>query len=338
MINKHNNLQIIRLFLAIQVLLVHSFHHLSGVDLSWLEYFPGVPAFFFLSGFLIYASYLNSPNLNSYIKNRFLRLFPALFTVVFISGVFIYFYRMNHGEFNNQFIINWVFAQATLGQAYNPSQLRDLGVGVFNGSLWTITVEILFYIALPILIIVENKVKGFVFFVSIGSFFLYAFAESMFGFDIAMGKTLYQFINLTPITWGWMFGLGILANRYFHLLKPYIRYFWIAIFPMVFLAVLSNTSVFFSSQGNKLGLFYFILYAALILYVAFHIKPLKLNIDISYGCYIWHMPIVNVLLIFGFNSVLFAVVLTFLFSLTSWFFVEKPALALKKYGFMNVLN
>ena len=79
-----NNFDLIRLFAASQVALSHIATHL-GVEspvLSILSLFPGVPIFFFVSGYLVYGSYEQSSknsngNLNFFI-NRFLRLYPAL--------------------------------------------------------------------------------------------------------------------------------------------------------------------------------------------------------------------------------------------------------------------
>jgi len=60
-----------------QVVFVHAAEHLNFAIPAIIGHFPGVPAFFFVSGFLIYASYLNAPG-RRYFENRFLRLFPAL--------------------------------------------------------------------------------------------------------------------------------------------------------------------------------------------------------------------------------------------------------------------
>ena len=82
--NTRNNFDLLRLFAAFQVAFSHSSVHLEhSVPFFWfLSLFPGVPIFFFLSGFLIYGSYQSSSNsrnqtLNFYSK-RFLRLFPGL--------------------------------------------------------------------------------------------------------------------------------------------------------------------------------------------------------------------------------------------------------------------
>ena len=96
-----NNFDLLRLFAALQVAMTHSALYLDHeyFIFSYLYVVPGVPIFFFLSGYLIYGSYESSfknpdPLKNFYYK-RFLRLYPALWVcllfslgLVFISGHF----------------------------------------------------------------------------------------------------------------------------------------------------------------------------------------------------------------------------------------------------------
>ena len=86
-----NNFDLIRLFAASQVAITHTASHL-GVEnsvLSILSMFPGVPIFFFVSGYLIYGSYEQSsknPNTNfNFFMKRFLRLYPALWLCFVLS-------------------------------------------------------------------------------------------------------------------------------------------------------------------------------------------------------------------------------------------------------------
>lgn len=101
-------------------------------------YFPGVPIFFAISGFLISASWERSNSLRKYFKNRFLRIYPALWFCFFLS-VFVTSLTYEFKIFTFDFF-KWTLAQLTIGQFYNPDFFRDYGVGVVNGSLWTIPV------------------------------------------------------------------------------------------------------------------------------------------------------------------------------------------------------
>jgi len=96
-----------------------------------------------------------------------------------------------------------------------------------------------------------------------------------------------------------------------------------------------NARAFFLPSTNCLGPVYFVAYAALILYAAFGIRYRPLTVDPNYGAYIWHMLIVNLLLLLVFRNVLLAIFLSAVAATASWFLVEKPALSLKRYSFRN---
>lgn len=50
----------------------------------------------------------------------------------------------------------------------------------------------------------------------------------------------------------------------------------------------------------------------------------KLHQDFSYGAYVWHMPVINLLLVIGAPSIPAAVALTALCAVASWYLVEQP--------------
>ena len=332
MFPRHNNLEWLRLLFATQVLIVHAGHHLGMVMPTWLEYFPGVPAFFFVSGFLIYASYKNSPG-TQYFANRFLRLFPGL-VLVTLGGMAVALVARGWSDLieNAPTYLIWVVSQITLGQAYNPGLFRDFGVGVINGSLWTITTEILFYLSVPLIVWCEKYFRWTVLVLTAASFVFYAAGPFLFEWQFYRDKTLYDAIALTPIAWGWMFGFGILAVKHFALLRPLLRYLPIAVIPMG-LMILFGEGVIFGAAGNRLGVAYFATYVAMVLWVAFATPYLRLSFDLSYGVYVWHMPIINLLIVLAIPTLpafAGAVLLTFAIAAFSWFLVEKPALKLKR--------
>ena len=160
-----NNFDLIRLFAASQVAISHISSHLGVKSpiLEVLELFPGVPIFFFVSGYLIYGSYEQSnkrpnPNLNFFIK-RFLRLFPALWLCFLLSILSIWASGyLSEVDFSILDFVAWIISQNTIFQFYNPDFMRGYGAGVINGSIWTIFVEIQFYILTPFIFFLLNKV------------------------------------------------------------------------------------------------------------------------------------------------------------------------------------
>ena len=138
-----NNFDLIRLFAASQVAITHtSFHFgITGWIIDLLELFPGVPVFFFISGYLIYGSYENQKNkdrpLLQFYKNRFLRLYPALFGVMTFSLVaFFATGYLSQVDFEVRNLIVW-FVAGSAGLQFTPSFLNGYGTGSVNGSLWT---------------------------------------------------------------------------------------------------------------------------------------------------------------------------------------------------------
>jgi len=196
---RFNNLEWLRLIFAVQVVIAHIGKYMGVALPKIIDNFPGVPAFFFVSGFLIYSSYLNTPGLR-YIENRFLRLFPGLFFVT-IGGILVAITAHGWNDISNNFLtyIIWFIAQITLGQAYNPSLFRDIGVGVINGALWTLTVEIIFYICVPIIVFLENKFRHLIYLLFTLSFATYAIGPHIWIEPIYRYKTIYDVIELTPV-------------------------------------------------------------------------------------------------------------------------------------------
>ncbi|MBL4832210.1 MAG: acyltransferase [Aliivibrio sp.] len=334
--SKYNNIEWLRLVFALQVVFVHAFEHLNGTAIPFLSYFPGVPAFFFTSGFLIYASYERSPSLKNYFLNRFLRLFPALF-IVSLAAFFLAAVAKGTEHFldNLMHYLTWFIGQITILQVYNPAMFRDIGLGVMNGSLWTITVEILFYLSIPIIIFLESFFKWTVPVLFFLSFSLYSLGERYLGIEFALGKTIFEFLELTPLVWGWMFLLGTLSYKFFDRLVPLLNKFWLAFVGLICLGYLNQQNVFLAPSSNHLGIIYFLLYGMAILYIAFVTRYVPLKFDLSYGIYIWHGIVINFLLIFGSADVTIALVLTIMLAVFSWFVVEKPSLKLKNYSLLN---
>ena len=154
-LNRNNNFDLIRLIAAFQVLLWHGAVHLKVFDslfvfLSLIFQFPGVPIFFTISGFLIsYSLERNNFDLKKYFKNRSLRIFPALWVCTIFTAILLFLFGKMTVLKDE---ISWFLAQISFFQFYSSPSLKSWGVGHPNGSLWSIAIELQFYLILPFIL------------------------------------------------------------------------------------------------------------------------------------------------------------------------------------------
>lgn len=337
---KVNNFDLIRLFAALQVMLNHGISHLHVTKFVWIDllsYFPGVPIFFIISGFLISMSWERAPSLRQYALNRALRIYPALWVCLFASIAIFISAGVRPDSARN--FLAWLAAQLTFFQFYNPDFLRGFGVGVLNGSLWTITVELQFYAILPLIMIVAKK-SNFLWIILILASVILAIVTNSSQDE---QKTIFQkLLHVSILSYLFFFLIGVRVRYLYEKYPSFFTgkcFYWFAIY--VFWRGVETTFFNKWQLWNNLSVISILLLSVLIVSVAFS-KPalseklLRKN-DISYGMYIYHMPIINLLLSlemtqasFGFVVML---VLTITISMISWKFVEQPALALKKYSY-----
>src|SRR5258708_342521 len=142
---------------------------------------------------------------------------------------------------------------------------------------------------------------------------------------------------LAAISWFWMFGIGMLANHYKGVLIPFcVRNIGILILLWGACIVLSfafEIPPLLKASGNDLGLFNFILTSALALAVAYRFPNLSdrilLKSDFSYGFYIYHFLIINLIVATGgegMPALVSLIGVSVAFSALSWFFIESPFL------------
>lgn len=345
---KINNFDFLRLFAATQVVFGHAFSHLhlSDQHTAWIEelvgYFPGVPIFFVISGFLISASFERNSSLRYYFLNRFLRIYPALWVAFFIAviGISCTGY-WEHSSVTFFSFMQWTLAQLSLAQFYNPEFLRQFGVGVINGSLWTISVELQFYLVIPILYFFIKKMSFHKSNYLLGSL-IGIFALASYVTNHQTSSIVHKFISVSLVPYFYIFLLGIFCQRNIFWLRKAIEnkfLFYLLsyiLFCLVFEKILrigSNTPNFFAM----------ILLLPVILSFAFSYTSLSQILhdnDISYGIYIYHMIFINFFVQYhdlGHRLTFLKVYLLTIFAATlSWFLIEKPALKLKRYAFRSL--
>lgn len=149
-----NSLDLLRLIAAWMVLFSHQFALLGQGEPSFLGLNTfggaGVAIFFFLSGNLVWTSWLRDPHWGRYFARRALRIFPALWVVValsvFVLGPMVT--RLSVAEYFSshetwRYLLNGLLMiKKGLAGVFEANPLSQ----AVNGSLWTLPSEFLSYI------------------------------------------------------------------------------------------------------------------------------------------------------------------------------------------------
>jgi peptidoglycan/LPS O-acetylase OafA/YrhL len=338
----HNNFNLIRLVAAAQVLAVHGLNHLGfeGPLVMALKVVPGVPTFFFISGFLICTSYerMQTNGLRAFFTNRILRIYPALWTCVVVAALAVaatgY---LSTQSFTLAHLLAWLLGQASFFQFYNPDFMRAFGVGVINGALWTVTVELQFYALMPILyaLLVRNRRW-------LALVFLLSLALNVyFRFHLDWNRLGAKLLYVSWLPWVYMFILGCVAAKYHEQterLKARLQLRWLVpayVLSMVFIGSYE------ANAANSINPISFLLLAGCLLKLSTQRLRLPERLsrfvarnDLSYGLYLYHMPVINLLIYLGWFSahanLLAAFVVSGLAATLSWFLIERPALQYKR--------
>lgn len=349
--HSRNNFDLVRLFAAVQVVVVHLVSMMPGLRdeplLRALSLFPGVPIFFFISGFLISGSWLRNQDAAAYVAARALRIFPALWvSCLFTLGLLLWLYPGPMRD-NATAAAAWMMMQMSFLQSWNPEFLRGYGSGVANPVLWTIPVELSFYVVLPLLMMLGQKLRrprGVLLGAAAASFAVFHVVINCIDpSDPSLGL-LRKVLFVSPasfVTWLWMFLLGALAQSAFRRLRPLVADQSLA-WGGLALAVGALSLVFdlppwLHLPGNQIGLLNALTLGAACLSFAYSWPGLAARClrghDLSYGIYLFHMPIANALIATGIVGLLGAAITcagTLVMAFLSWTCVERRALKHKK--------
>jgi peptidoglycan/LPS O-acetylase OafA/YrhL len=334
MLEKNNNLNLLRLIAAFFVLFEHSFA-ISGKQnpINFLsEGFGslGVKIFFVVSGFLIVSSWNSSPKVLPFIWRRILRIFPALIVVVLIAAYILgpilsnlqlkeylqspgtSFYLMNIALFP-------VFAL--------PGVLETAPVPhAINGSLWTLPLEVMLYVTVLAIGFFSKINKSRYSLFLAGYIALYMMAKVSTTNFVYYGTDWRLFV---------IYGLYFYVGGYFSVIKYQGNLNINLITLSFFVTVVAST--YHSALSD-------IVQAASISYIVltFGLSSSKWGTwinqkgDFSYGFYIYAFPIQQIIFsCFKWKGMFFYILicstLTLLCAAISWFFIEKKMLSLKNW-------
>ena len=157
MTRRDDNFDFVRFAAALTVLYGHS-AVLTGRPNTGLWGMPvsavAVFVFFAISGYLVTGSWLADPRCRAFLARRALRLFPALFVCVAVSAVAIglFITPLAFADYVADRRFSAYLGNAALIMSYELPGVftRNPYPAVVNGSLWTLPVEALCYMAVPL--------------------------------------------------------------------------------------------------------------------------------------------------------------------------------------------
>ena len=323
-----NNFDSLRLMMAVTVFLAHTYALSGNPSLAALGYIfdakIAVQCFFVISGFLIFMSYENCRSLTEFFQKRARRIYPAYVVVILlcvVGGALITTLplRLYLGRPLLRFLAaNLIFLNylaRSLPGVFDGHQFPDV-----NGALWTIKVEVMFYLSVPVIVQLMRKfgklpVLSVIYFLSL-VFRMYCDRIGA----VELAKQLPGQMSF--------FAGGALAFYYFGLFERFAR--WLLAGAVVVVVAESFWRV---SVLSPLAVTALTIYAACFWPALGRFRP---KWDLSYGVYIMHFPILQVFVSLGWLAgsgwpgVVPAAGIVFSFACLSWNFVEKPFLGRRK--------
>ncbi|MDR3735629.1 MAG: acyltransferase [Acidobacteriaceae bacterium] len=309
---KPNNFDLARLLLAATVFLAHlwvasrqpALHFLCNVDSH-----GAVEGFFTISGFLIVASFERSKSPRDYFLKRAKRILPAYWlSTAFCVAIAVVFSRSFHvGKFllANLTFMNFLHPGVS-GVFQNNPDTVDL-----NAPLWTIKIEVAFYLIVPLLVWACRKL-GY---------------TSVLG-TITVASIIYRLATSSNIHLAYQlpgqlsfFCIGALIYRNLTTFKRIGR--WL-VAPALLCYVAFSFTQWFVLRPLSIPV--------LVLFFCLSLPEIKGPTrwgDFSYGTYVLHFPIIQSLVALGafqrfpILTAFLAAALTAQAAVLSWFFVER---------------
>jgi peptidoglycan/LPS O-acetylase OafA/YrhL len=336
----HNNLDAVRLSLAILVIFSHSFPLSLGYETSEPFFLLtrgqatgggiAVDLFFALSGFLITKSFLNSASVWTYLGKRVRRIYPGFVTAMLVCGLLIAPHvsaRSPHGTAAGR-LLDFVWKTAVLREFGNGGAFPHNPMpGPINGSDWSISYEFWCYIGVAGLgcagLLLRRGLVQAIFWLSLAA----KLSLDLTGWR--PGDSVLGLIFGYPPFWARLLPM-YLSGVVFYLYRGYIplsrKGAAISVVSLVLSGLLPHAwGIVFPVAGTYL-----------ILWIAFNAMIPAQDFgkwgDFSYGTYLYAFPIQQLIVHIGdgpFNPYrLFALAcpLSLLAGAASWYAIERPFL------------
>ena len=304
---KKNNLDFFRIIATVQVFLGHFISHFtfSNEYTVFIVYFiRGVPILFALCGFFAAKSFEaivdNENNIwggvKSYWINRMKRILPEFWLCIIINTLVIsVVYEITPSVSEG---IIYLVTQFFGMNFYTGGWLRGYGVGTPNGVLWTIPVQLQFFLFVPIFhkllkcMSLKNSIIVVIFFtlISIITMRICLYLPEIVGKLIG--------VTVIPYLYFLILGMVIWYHRDFFV-SLFQRYRYFILFGYVIWKICEKLFVFTHIFD---GVLYNVITTLLLVTLVFSfgfIRNWHMKNDLTYGFYLYHMVFINLVIHFG---------------------------------------
>lgn len=288
-IPKENAFNAIRLFLCFVVVFLHSLGMVGISNKYLLDGHMAVCGFFIISGFWITKSYFDSENLKVFFLKRIKKILPMYYiSVIGFSILCLCFSKMTPNDYFGLEYFKYLFWNCIFLNFMHLSLPGCFNGSAVNGALWTIKIEIGFYIILPVIILILKKIKS-----NIG--------KNLFFAVLYIFSVLYNLIlKLYAVKWH-------LPHQLEHQLPGFISFFVVGMF--IFLnwnlflrlknrLILPAIAIYVLHYFTNTEILFPIALSVIIVWAALLLKKLNCigkDIDFSWGIYLFHVPIMQIL-------------------------------------------
>lgn len=332
MINKNlviprkNGVNFIRYIFAYALIIFH-YNILSGHDVFWLlQGGYRIKAFFILTGFLTFYSYFKHPGAKEFAKRRFKRLVPSYVFVVVVCflGCSLlstysfseYFTSLHSYKYlvSNLLFLNFVCPDL-------PGVFTENQSTAINGSLWTMKIDIMFYVTVPLLYYLFRKHhKRWVLLGILIATIIYN--ETFDYLYIQSGNELYQMLKRQLGGQYIYFLAGMCIYFYYQQIHSQVKW----LLPLSVVIFLTGS---YYQSWEYLTAF---CYAVIIMELSLNAKILSRFSEvpnITYGLYLYHFPVIQILLYYKINEwshtgcCLLCLGIVTLLSIMNYQFIEK---------------
>ena len=204
-----NHITPLRLLLAAAVILAHSWTLFVPVaeraSIAWAGVLgdTAVHAFFALSGCLIAASWQRSPRWGEYLRRRILRIYPGYLVAGLICALLVAPFGVASAAayFRGLSLPHYLTDILRLSMIQTPGAFKDMPDPYLNGSSWTIQMEFLCYLFVPVLVWLPPRGRAALFAAFLGLYAVQLFVPQLSWCSLDAPSTWHELRFPLPLLW-----------------------------------------------------------------------------------------------------------------------------------------